>query len=135
MKKTTHIEAFIRFVGVGGSFSIGYAMTVAALVRFTAAPPLITSITIYMACIPLAFLAQKKFAFRVGKTARRAILIYAATQIACLILVSLITSRFVRGVFLFDAVLFLITAGSTALLSYLICRFLVFTSSAVSTEQ
>lgn len=135
MKKTTHIGAFVRFVGVGGSFSLGYAITVAALIRFAAAPPLITSITIYLICIPLAFYAQKKFAFRVGKTARRAVLIYATTQTASLVLVTLITSRFVRGVFLFDSGLFLITAGSAAFFSYLIYRFLVFTSSAVSAGQ
>lgn len=38
MTKTAHIGAFVRFAIVGGSFSLGYAIVVAALISFAAAP-------------------------------------------------------------------------------------------------
>ena len=135
MTKTVHIGAFLRFAVVGGSFSLGYAVLVAGLIRFADAPPLITSITIYLICIPLAFFAQKKFAFRSNQTGRFAMFVYATTQIASLAVVSTITSRFVTKNFLFDTGLFLITAGSAAVASYLICRFIIFNRAEGSNAQ
>lgn len=135
MTDTAHIGAFLRFATVGGSFSLGYAIVVAGLIRFADAPPLITSIFVYLICIPLAFLAQKKFAFRSDQTRRFAVLTYAATQVASLAIVSTITSRFVTRNFFFDTGLFLVTAGSAAVASYLICRFIIFNQSEGSDAQ
>ena len=130
MSRASHIGAFLRFLIVGGSFSLGYAVVTAALIRFADAPPLVTSIFIYLVCIPLAFFAQKKFAFRADQTRRSAMLIYGATQVASLAVVSTVTSRFVTKTFLFDTALFLVTAGTAAVASYLICRFIIFRQSA-----
>jgi len=135
MTKTMHIGAFLRFAIVGGSFSLGYAIVVAGLIRLADAPPLITSIIVYLICIPLAFRAQKKFAFRSDQTGRFAVVIYAAAQVASLAVVSTITSRFVTKNFFFDTGLFLATAGGAAVASYLICRFIIFKHSAGSNAQ
>ena len=121
--------AFLRFLAVGGSFSLGYAVVTSALIRFADAPPLPTSVIVYLVCIPLAFLAQKKIAFRVDQTGRSAILIYGATQVASLAVVSTITSRFVTRVFIVDTLIFLVTAAAAAVVSYLICRFVIFKPS------
>lgn len=118
--------AFFRFLAVGGSFSLGYAIVTAALIRLAYAPPLITSVIVYLLCIPLAFWAQKKIAFRADQTGRSAMFIYAATQVASLSVVSTITSRFVTRVFIMDTLIFLVTAGAAAVVSYMICRFIVF---------
>ena len=126
MSNKDHILAFVRFAMVGGSFSLGYAIITAGLIRFAAAPPLPTSIIVYLVCIPLAFYAQKKFAFRAQGAGRNAMLIYAGTQVASLAVVSTITSRFVTRNFLLDTGLFLVTAGTAAVVSYLICRFVIF---------
>lgn len=135
MTNTAHISAFLRFATVGGSFSLGYATTVAGLIRFADAPPLVTSIAVYLVCIPLAFLAQKKFAFRSDQTGRSAVFIYVATQLTSLVVVSNITSRFVAKNFFFDTGLFLLTAGSAAVASYMICRFIIFKQSGDSGAQ
>lgn len=118
--------AFARFVLVGGSFSLGYALITAALIRFAAAPPLPTSICVYLLCIPAAFWAQRTIAFQAQGQAKGAILIYAATQIGALALVSGITTRFVSQVFWKDTLLFLFTAGTAAVASFLICRYIIF---------
>jgi putative flippase GtrA len=135
MTNTAHTGAFLRFAIVGGSFSLGYAIIVAGLIRFADAPPLITSITVYLICIPLAFLAQKKFAFRSDQMGWLAVFIYAATQVASLAVVSTITSSFVTKNFFFDTGLFSVTAGSAAVASYLICRFIIFKQSEGSDAQ
>lgn len=119
-------SAFTRFLLVGGTFSLIYSLTTSALIGFAGTPPFVTSVLVYLMCIPPAFLAQRSFAFRVEKTRPAAFAIYAATQIASLSAVSLVTTRFVTGIFAFDTALFLVTAGCAAVLSYLVGRFVAF---------
>lgn len=126
MKISPQVMSFVRFLAVGGSFSLGYAILTAGLIRFADAPPLPTSVIIYLLCIPAAFWAQKKIAFRADQTGKSAILIYASTQVASLAVVSTITSRFVTKVFVIDTMIFLVTAGTAAVISYLICRYIIF---------
>jgi len=126
MKVPEHLQAFARFLMVGGSFSLGYALVTAALIRFAQAPPLLTSVVVYLICIPLAFWAQKKIAFRAGQTGWSAMLIYGGTQVASLAVVSTVTSRFVTRNFFYDTALFLVTAGVAAVASFLICRYIIF---------
>lgn len=123
-----HFAPFVRFVLVGGSFSLGFALVTAALIRWAAAPPLLTSIVVYLLCIPAAFWAQKRFAFRAETGGGRAMGIYAATQVASLAVVSTVSSRFVSQDFMRDTALYLVTAGAAAVVSYLICRFVIFRS-------
>ncbi|MEL6840788.1 MAG: GtrA family protein [Pseudomonadota bacterium] len=122
-------RAFLRFLAVGGSFSLGYALVTAGLIRFASSPPLLTSVIIYLLCIPAAFWAQKRIAFRANQTGKAAMLIYAGTQLASLTVVSTVTSRFVTQVFLIDTMIFLVTAGAAAIISYLICRYIIFRSA------
>lgn len=126
--------AFVRFVLVGGSFSLGYAVITAALIRFAAAPPLPTSVLVYLLCIPAAFWAQRRIAFRADQQAKGAVWIYTATQIGSLALVSAITTRFVSRIFWQDTLLFLGTAGTAAVASFLICRYIIFRTPE-STER
>ncbi len=129
MTRATHVMAFVRFLAVGGSFSLGYAIVTAGLIRFADAPPLLTSVIVYLLCIPAAFLAQKRIAFRADQTGKSAMLIYAGTQVASLAVVSTITSRFVTKNFVIDTMIFLVTAGCAAVISYLICRYIIFRPS------
>ncbi len=126
MSKPNQLWAFMRFLMVGGSFSLGYAIVTAGLINFVNAPALPTSVVVYLVCIPLAFLAQKKFTFRDDQSGTSALLIYGATQVVSLVVVSAITSRFVTKNFVVDTVLFLVTAGAAAVISYLICRYVIF---------
>ena len=126
MSGANQIWAFMRFLMVGGGFSLGYAIVTAGLINFVNAPALPTSVIVYLLCIPLAFLAQKKFTFRDDQSGKSALLIYGATQVGSLAVVSAITSRFVSKSFVIDTGLFLVTAGAAAVISYLICRYVIF---------
>ena len=121
---------FVRFVLVGGCFSLGYAVVTAGLIRFAAAPPLPTSVVVYLLCIPAAFWAQRHIAFRADQQAKGALWIYAATQIGSLVVISAITTRFVTRVFWADTLLFVATAGVAAVASFLICRYILFRTQA-----
>ena len=126
MTGSPQIWSFLRFLAVGGSFSLGYSVMTAALIRFAGAPPFATSVIVYLLCIPAAFWAQKKIAFRADQTGCAAMLIYAATQVASLAIVSTVTTRLLTMNFLIDTLILLVTAGSAAVISYLICRFIIF---------
>ena len=126
MREPSQLWAFARFLLVGGSFSLAYALVMAALIGMVDAPPLPTSMIVYLLCIPLAFLAQKKFTFRDDQSGKAAMLIYGVTQLGSLTFVSAISSRFVTKNFILDTGLFLVTAGTAAVISYLICRYVIF---------
>lgn len=121
---------FVRFVLVGGCFSLGYAVVTAGLIRFAAAPPLPTSVVVYLLCIPAAFWAQRHIAFRADRQAKGALWIYTATQTGSLAVISAITTRFVTRVFWADTLLFVATAGIAAVASFLICRYILFRTQA-----
>ncbi len=118
----------VRFLLVGGGFSLAYALVTALLIGKLGFPAVVTSVLIYAACIPLAYLAQRRFTFRADRTHRGSFIIYALTQVFGLGLVSLITTRFVSGVYLLDTGLFLITAGVAAIVSFAINRLFAFRS-------
>lgn len=108
----------MRFLVVGGSFSLGYSIVTAVLVGKAGAPPFITSVVLYLICIPAAFAVQKRFTFRLTQAWRYGFLVYAATQVICLALVAAVTTRFVTQNVAIDTLIFLVTAGSAAVLSF-----------------
>jgi putative flippase GtrA len=121
-----NIKGIFRFIIVGSAFSLIYAVLVVALVQFVHARPFITSIIIYFAIIPLAFFAQKKITFQSDQAGRFAIFVYAATQFFCLFATSLIASLLITNIFILDVGIYIATSGSSASLSYLICRIFIF---------
>jgi putative flippase GtrA len=122
----THAATFLRFVLIGGSFSLIYSAGTAALIRFAGAPPLMTSVILYALCIPVVFYCHKRFAFRAQQTRKMAFPLYLATQVASLALVATVTTRFVTEQFWLDTALFLATSTLAAVLSYLIGRYVTF---------
>lgn len=119
-------RAFLRFILIGGGFSLLFSLVTAALIRFAGAPPFATSIIVYVICIPVVFQVHKRFAFGVRETRRSAFILYLATQICSLSFVAAITTRHVTQVFWKDTGLLLVTSGVAAVISYLIGRYITF---------
>lgn len=107
----------LRFVAVGGGFSVAYSALTAALVGF-GAPPFWTALVLYAAAIPLAYWAQKAFTFRIKAARRGAFLVYVATQLGSFALIASVTARFVTRDMATDFAIYLGTAGLAAVLSY-----------------
>jgi putative flippase GtrA len=105
---------------VGGAFSLGYSLVTAGLVGPFGLPAFATSVILYVLCIPAAFLTQRKVTFAAQAPRRGGFLIYAAMQVTSLALVASVTTRFVTQVFVLDTLLFLATAGTAALISYIV---------------
>ncbi|OYU40075.1 MAG: hypothetical protein CFE33_05785 [Pseudorhodobacter sp. PARRP1] len=119
-------SSFLRFLLVGGSFSLIYSFATAGLIRFAQTPAFATSVAVYVLCIPLAFLSHKHFAFGAETTHRSAFLLYTLTQIASLSAVSFVTTRLVSHQFWPDVGLFLLTSAVAAVASFVINRFVIF---------
>jgi putative flippase GtrA len=120
----------LRFLMVGGAFSLGYSVATALLVGPVGLPAFATSVILYVLCIPAAFFMQRKLTFAGQETRRGGFLVYAGMQVASLALVASVTTRFVTQVFVFDTLLFLATAGTAALLSYFVSDRLAFRPEA-----
>ena len=120
------LHSFFRFAAVGVSFSLIYAVVTSALISVMQAPAFLTSVAVYLICIPLAFVAQRRFAFDRAQPMRGGVLVYGAVQIVALVAVSFVSSRFVQGVWAFDTVLYFVTAGAAAVVSFAISRFVIF---------
>ncbi|MFW5881428.1 MAG: hypothetical protein ACOCTP_02800, partial [Roseicyclus sp.] len=78
------LRRLVRFLAVGGSFSAAYALGTAALVGQLGLPAFGTSVILYAACIPAAFLVQWRVTFSGRGRPARGFAIYAATQSASL---------------------------------------------------
>ena len=122
----TDARPLFRFLMVGGSFSLFYAVVAAALINFAGMPPFRTSIIVFTACIPPAFFAQQHIAFRAKKVRKNAFWIYAGTQFSGIALIALFTTRFVTHIFLWDTIIMGITVGMNAILSFIIGRYITF---------
>jgi putative flippase GtrA len=120
----------LRFLLVGGAFALAYAVATALLVGRAGFPAFVTSVIVYLICIPAAFFAQRKFTFSRQAPRRGGFLVYAAMQLVSLMAVASITTRFVTGAFVPDTMLFLATAGAAALVSYVVNNRLAFRPEA-----
>jgi putative flippase GtrA len=132
-KEDTRLSSFrkpLRFLMVGGAFSLGYSVVTALLVGPVGLPAFATSVVLYMLCIPAAFHMQRKLTFAGQAPRRGGFAVYAGMQVASLALVASVTTRFVTHVFVLDTLLFLATAGTAALLSYFVNDRLAFRPGA-----
>lgn len=119
-------RSLLLFLIVGGSFSLFYAVTSASLINFARTPPFWTSVLLFAACIPPAFLAQQHIAFKAKRLRKNAFWIYAATQICGIVIVSTVTTRFVTYDFLWDSIIMGVTVGANAIFGFIIGRFVTF---------
>ena len=126
MMKHQGFARLFRFVVVGGGFACGYAVLTAILVGPAGLPVYATSVTLYALCIPVAFFVQMHVTFGLRQTRAIGFLLYAATQIVSLAMVTAITTQLVTGAFFLDTLVFLGSAGVAAVMSYLICSRLAF---------
>ena len=118
----------VRFLIVGGIFALIYACTTAALTVWFGFSALLTSIFVYLACIPLAYHTHRFFTFKDHVPRERGMFAYAGAQLLSLCVVSFIATYFVVSDFWIDSGIYLIAAGVMAAVSYTITKHLSFYS-------
>ena len=117
----------MRFLLIGGSFSLGYAILNAGLVSL-GAPPFATAILLYGLSIPMAYIAQKHFTFRASGCGRKSFFVYLCTQLGSFALVASVTLSFVSQVFWKDMSIYLATAALVAVVSFAVNKTFAFAS-------
>ena len=120
------LPVFLRFATVGACFGIVYSCSTAFFVDVLHYPAYWTSVILYLMCVPAAYFVQKRVTFRVEQVRRAAFPIYFATQLVCLSIIAAITTRFVTGNIVIDTGIFMVTAASTALLSFFVSKLFAF---------
>ncbi len=120
----------LRFLLTGGAGAVLYvAISTAALAHLPLSAAAI-GIGTHAALIPLMFFAQRTLAFRSRGSAPAEFAKYALLQIASISASTLLFARFASDDWKFNAVVFTVIAGASAVLSYLICRAAIFSRRA-----
>ena len=119
-------QKLVRFLAVGGGFSLFYAVVTSVLINSAGAPPFWTSVIVYALCVPAAFLVQKSFTFNATHLRAGAFLYYTGTQVLGVALVSVVTTRFVTHNWWWDTIVMGVTAGLAAILNFLMGRYFTF---------
>lgn len=119
-------QQLLRFILVGAGYAIAYSLIGAVLVSITDIAPLISSTLLYLLFIPMAFYTHKWFTFRSQKLARTAFFSYATVQFICFGLVNMVTTSYITNIYIIDMTIFFVTVAVSALLSFLVSRFIVF---------
>ncbi|WP_120500201.1 hypothetical protein [Roseovarius sp. EL26] len=125
-KAKAECVTLLRFAFVGVSFSALFSVLSAMVINLAIAPPFWTNVVLFSLCIPPAFLAQKHFSFRAKTLRKNAFLLYAATQIGSVSLVSLVTTRYVTYDIRMDTLVIGVTVVLAAGMSFLVGRLVIF---------
>ena len=130
MSTSSQFKGFFRFLAVGGAFGLFYSVMTAILIGVAGMPPFWTSAAVYSVCIPMAFFAQRRFAFRSTKSAKAAMPPYILTQVGSLLFVSTLSGYFATKTVWVDTLIFIAVSGGAAVGTYLIARLIIFKPSA-----
>lgn len=125
-KKGDHAGGLFRFLIVGGTAALAYALVTAALVARLPLPPGLTSALVWIAFIPPVFCCHRRFTFRARAPRRGALGFYALTQGVSLAIVSTAGALFVTRDMLLDTGLYLAASALAAITSYALNHLLVF---------
>jgi putative flippase GtrA len=116
----------VRFLLTGGAASLVYSVVSAALVSVASAPAFLSGLVLFCVMIPIVFSVQKRYTFRSPDAALREFVLYAAVQICTFAAVSFFGTAFLTGTYLLDVGVFLVMVGASAMISFALCRHLIF---------
>lgn len=116
----------LRFLLVGGTAAVAYALVTAALVGRSALPPALVSVLVWLAFIPPVFWCHRRFTFRRRQARKGALGLYALTQALSLAIVAAAGALFVTQDMLVDTAVYLAASALAAVTSYALNHALVF---------
>ena len=122
-------HSLFRFLLVGGSMALVYALSTAILTGLLPLPPALTAVLVWLACIPPAFWAQRRFTFAASTPHRHALALYALTQGLGMVIVSVAAALFASREMTRDLLLYLAASALAAVVSYGINRMVIFAAA------
>jgi putative flippase GtrA len=118
--------SLLRFLIVGGGFSALYATLAALATSYVPLPKALSSVIVWIVCIPIVFWCHRRFTFPTRQPHRLGLWVYAATQVMGLAIVATASGLLARGVFWPDLIVHFLATGVAAVVSYLITRSVIF---------
>jgi putative flippase GtrA len=118
--------SFLRFLIVGVGFSALYAVLAALATTHVPLPKALSSMTVWIICIPIVFWCHRRFTFPTRQPHRFGLWVYAATQGMGLAIVATASGLLARGDFWPDLIVHLLATGVAAVVSFLITRSVIF---------
>lgn len=122
----------LRFLLVGGTGAVLYVVLSTAALATLALPAQVISIGIHALLIPGMFYAQRAITFRSSGTLASEFAKYALLQIACISASTLLLAQFTTSDWRLNALVFTAIAAASSLLSFMICRFAIFSDARES---
>ena len=122
----TEQRRVLRFLLVGGTATVGYAVLAGLLAARWPMLKEVIGVGVYFAFVPPTYLAQRWFVFRSRETAAGEFGRYALVQALSIALASLILARLATADPLWNSLVYLANAVAGAVVSFLLCRLLVF---------
>ncbi len=119
-------RTLLRFLIVGGSLAALYAVLAAFATTWLPLPKAVASGIVWVLCIPVGFMAHRRFTFPTRRPHRFAPWLYAATQLLGITITAGVSQILARGTFWPDLAVHLFAAGLAAIASYLVNRWIVF---------
>jgi putative flippase GtrA len=117
---------FARFLLVGGSAALAYVAISTALVSIFPGRGRLIAVAVYLACIPIAFLGQRKVTFQSKGPRIWEFLKYAGLQAFAVTSSTFLVGRLITNDPTWNAAVFLCISGLATLISFAVCQFLVF---------
>lgn len=119
-------STLLRFLLVGGGLAIVYSVTAALATTHLPLPPALSSTGVWLLCIPVGFWSQRHFTFTGSAPHRKALWLYAGTQVMGICIAATASYLLARGAFWPDLFVHLGAAALAAILSYLANRWIIF---------
>jgi len=119
-------SSLLRFLLVGGISALAYVVTCTVLTHFFPEHGALISITVYSISIPIVYGFQRNFTFRSSGPVLKQFAGYFAVQLVSISTSTHLFARYLSGNVVTDGALFVAISLGAAVVSYLICRFIVF---------
>ncbi|OYW48384.1 MAG: hypothetical protein B7Z10_00460 [Rhodobacterales bacterium 32-66-7] len=119
-------STLLRFLLVGGSVALAYAVLAALATTYLPLPSPVSAGGLWLAFIPLAYWGQRRFTFADSAPHRHALWLYGATQALGAATVATVSHFLASGAFWFDLRVHLGGSLLAAMLSYAINRLVIF---------
>lgn len=119
-------STFLRFLFVGCFISLFYSVLAAFATSSLPLPTPVSAAAVWLLCIPLGYMSQRRFTFTASVPHRHALWLYAGTQVMGIGIAATASYLLARGSFWPDLTVHLGAAALAAILSFLINRWIIF---------
>lgn len=121
-----HDSTLLRFLAVGSGMAGLYSVSAALATTYLPLPRPVSSVGVWILCIPMGFWLQRRVTFADSTPHRHALLLYAAIQATGMSIAAASSHFLASGSFWPDLLVHLSAAVMAAIISFMVNRLVVF---------